>query len=83
MSEEFSLFRKECMVYPVPPASSAAGHKADDWKDCVWRGYVHWARISNSWSLEFELDLGSLQISKFPPNFERLVLGCIDADFCT
>ena len=20
--------------------------------------------------------------SKFPPNFERLILGCIDADFC-
>ena len=40
MSDEFSLFRKQCMVYQVPPASSAGGHKADDWTNCIWKGNV-------------------------------------------
>lgn len=26
------------MVYQIPPASSSSGHKADDWKKCIWRG---------------------------------------------
>ncbi|CAJ1359774.1 unnamed protein product [Effrenium voratum] len=25
-------------VYQIPPASSSTGHKADDWKKCIWRG---------------------------------------------
>ena len=44
---------------------------------------VPWARSSNySGRLEFELDLLPLQISRFFPHFESLVLGCIDANFC-
>jgi len=36
---EYTLFNKrEVMVYQIPPASSSAGHKADDWKKCIWRG---------------------------------------------
>mmetsp|Transcript_18306 Transcript_18306/g.42849 ORF Transcript_18306/g.42849 Transcript_18306/m.42849 type:complete len:349 (-) Transcript_18306:136-1182(-) len=32
------LHKREVMVYQVPPAASAAGHKAEDWKQCIWRG---------------------------------------------
>ena len=51
------------------------------------RTTVIWACISNSRYLEFELDFlpsdPNLQIpSKSPPNFERLVLGYIEAEFC-
>lgn len=36
---EYTLFNKrDVMVYQIPPASGAAGHKADDWKKCIWRG---------------------------------------------
>lgn len=36
---EYTLFNKrDSMVYQIPPASSAAGHKADDWKKCIWSG---------------------------------------------
>jgi hypothetical protein len=36
---EFTLFNKrEALVYQIPPASSSSGHKADDWKTCIWRG---------------------------------------------
>jgi len=36
---EYTLLNKrEVLVYQIPPASSANGHKADDWKKCIWRG---------------------------------------------
>jgi len=36
---EYTLFNKrDVMVYQIPPASSSAGHKADDWKKCIWMG---------------------------------------------
>lgn len=36
---EFTLMnKKEALVYQIPPASSSSGHKADDWKKCIWRG---------------------------------------------
>lgn len=36
---EYTLWNKrEVMIYQIPPASSSSGHKADDWKDCIWRG---------------------------------------------
>lgn len=34
------LNKREVFVYQIPPASSAQGHKADDWKNCIWRGRV-------------------------------------------
>lgn len=36
---EYTLLNKrEVLVYQIPPASSSSGHKADDWKKCIWRG---------------------------------------------
>lgn len=36
---EFTLLNKrDVLVYQIPPASSSSGHKADDWKTCIWRG---------------------------------------------
>lgn len=36
---EYTLLNKrDVMVYQIPPASSSSGHKADDWKKCIWRG---------------------------------------------
>mmetsp|Transcript_59714 Transcript_59714/g.134615 ORF Transcript_59714/g.134615 Transcript_59714/m.134615 type:complete len:362 (-) Transcript_59714:84-1169(-) len=36
---EYTLLNKrEVHVYQIPPASSSAGHKADDWKTPIWRG---------------------------------------------
>jgi len=36
---EYTLLnKKEVYVYQIPPASTAQGHKADDWKKCIWRG---------------------------------------------
>jgi len=36
---EYTLLNKrDVLVYQIPPASSASGHKADDWKRCIWRG---------------------------------------------
>mmetsp|Transcript_59090 Transcript_59090/g.105053 ORF Transcript_59090/g.105053 Transcript_59090/m.105053 type:complete len:377 (+) Transcript_59090:68-1198(+) len=32
------LTKREVLVYQIPPASSSSGHKADDWKNCIWRG---------------------------------------------
>jgi hypothetical protein len=41
MSEEIEyviLNKKECFAYSVPPATSAAGYKAADWSNCIWKG---------------------------------------------
>mmetsp|Transcript_72540 Transcript_72540/g.151428 ORF Transcript_72540/g.151428 Transcript_72540/m.151428 type:complete len:399 (-) Transcript_72540:55-1251(-) len=37
---EYTLLNKKDVMafHPIPPASSANGHKADDWKSCIWRG---------------------------------------------
>lgn len=36
---EFTLFNKrDVLVYQIPPSSSSTGHKADEWKKCIWRG---------------------------------------------
>eukprot|EP00928_Gymnodinium_smaydae_P004699 TRINITY_DN1159_c0_g4_i1.p1 TRINITY_DN1159_c0_g4~~TRINITY_DN1159_c0_g4_i1.p1 ORF type:complete len:425 (-),score=125.17 TRINITY_DN1159_c0_g4_i1:94-1368(-) len=36
---EYTLLNKrEVMVFQIPPAASSKGHKADDWKQCIWRG---------------------------------------------
>lgn len=36
---EFTLLNiREVRVYQIPPATSNAGHKADDWKTCIWQG---------------------------------------------
>eukprot|EP00747_Dinoflagellata_sp_TGD_P168326 gnl/TRDRNA2_/TRDRNA2_194467_c0_seq1.p1 gnl/TRDRNA2_/TRDRNA2_194467_c0~~gnl/TRDRNA2_/TRDRNA2_194467_c0_seq1.p1 ORF type:complete len:428 (+),score=106.67 gnl/TRDRNA2_/TRDRNA2_194467_c0_seq1:112-1395(+) len=36
---EYTLLNKrDVLVYQIPPASSSSGHKADDWKKCIWRG---------------------------------------------
>lgn len=36
---EYALLNKrEVMIYQIPPASSSSGHKAEDWKACIWRG---------------------------------------------
>lgn len=35
------LNKREVFAYQIPPASSAQGHKADDWnKDYIWRGRI-------------------------------------------
>ena len=34
------LDRRDVMAYQVPPATSQ-GHKADDWKNCIWQGHIH------------------------------------------
>lgn len=34
------LNKREVFVYQIPPASSAQGHKADEWKNCIWRGRI-------------------------------------------
>eukprot|EP00927_Polykrikos_kofoidii_P078555 TRINITY_DN7536_c0_g1_i1.p1 TRINITY_DN7536_c0_g1~~TRINITY_DN7536_c0_g1_i1.p1 ORF type:complete len:380 (-),score=77.50 TRINITY_DN7536_c0_g1_i1:205-1239(-) len=36
---EFTLLNlREISVFRIPPASSSSGHKAEDWKQCIWRG---------------------------------------------
>eukprot|EP00743_Colponemidia_sp_Colp-15_P000699 GILK01000776.1.p1 GENE.GILK01000776.1~~GILK01000776.1.p1 ORF type:complete len:285 (-),score=56.56 GILK01000776.1:224-1036(-) len=36
---EFTILNKrECFVYKIPPRSSVSGHRAADWKDCIWKG---------------------------------------------
>merc|ERR1719162_1377246 len=36
---EFMVLRKDdVMVYQIPPVNSSSGHKADEWKTCIWRG---------------------------------------------
>jgi len=36
---EYTLFAKrDCKVYQIPPAASADGHKAGDWKEAIWQG---------------------------------------------
>mmetsp|Transcript_24785 Transcript_24785/g.56023 ORF Transcript_24785/g.56023 Transcript_24785/m.56023 type:complete len:231 (+) Transcript_24785:44-736(+) len=32
------LNKKDAKVYQVPPATSAAGHQAGEWKEAIWRG---------------------------------------------
>jgi hypothetical protein len=32
------LNKRECFAYNVPPATSASGHKAGDWSNCIWKG---------------------------------------------
>ncbi|CAE7252054.1 NECAP1 [Symbiodinium pilosum] len=34
------MLRRDAKVYQVPPATSAAGHRAADWKEAIWRGNV-------------------------------------------
>ncbi|CAL1126872.1 unnamed protein product [Cladocopium goreaui] len=34
------LNKRDAKVYQVPPAASASGHKAADWKEAIWRGNV-------------------------------------------
>eukprot|EP00443_Scrippsiella_acuminata_P031356 CAMPEP_0115307958 /NCGR_PEP_ID=MMETSP0270-20121206/73426_1 /TAXON_ID=71861 /ORGANISM="Scrippsiella trochoidea, Strain CCMP3099" /LENGTH=189 /DNA_ID=CAMNT_0002726451 /DNA_START=9 /DNA_END=574 /DNA_ORIENTATION=+ len=34
------LNKRDAKVYQVPPAASASGHKAADWKEAIWRGSV-------------------------------------------
>lgn len=36
---EFTLLNKrQAKVYQIPPAASAAGHRAEDWKESIWIG---------------------------------------------
>jgi len=36
---EFTLLNKrQCKVYPVPPATASTGHRAEDWKESIWVG---------------------------------------------
>jgi len=50
---EYTLLNKnECMLYQIPPAT-AAGHKADDWKDCVWRGKLRISAKGNDVHIRF------------------------------
>lgn len=36
---EFTVMNKgEVLVYEIPPNTSSSGHKADEWKKCIWRG---------------------------------------------
>lgn len=50
---EYTLLNKnECMLYQIPPAT-AAGHKADDWKDCVWRGKLRISAKANDLFIKF------------------------------
>eukprot|EP00930_Biecheleria_cincta_P072760 TRINITY_DN60108_c0_g1_i1.p1 TRINITY_DN60108_c0_g1~~TRINITY_DN60108_c0_g1_i1.p1 ORF type:complete len:244 (-),score=58.69 TRINITY_DN60108_c0_g1_i1:19-750(-) len=38
---EYTLLnKKDAKVYQVPPAASAEGHKAGDWKEAIWHGNV-------------------------------------------
>lgn len=36
--EYVTLNKKECFAYNVPPPTSAAGYKAADWSNCIWKG---------------------------------------------
>lgn len=41
MSDEIEyvlLNKKECLVFNVPPATSASGYRAGEWTNCVWKG---------------------------------------------
>mmetsp|Transcript_65099 Transcript_65099/g.121318 ORF Transcript_65099/g.121318 Transcript_65099/m.121318 type:complete len:277 (-) Transcript_65099:62-892(-) len=56
---EYTLLNKrEVMVYQVPPAASAAGHKAEDWKQCIWRGKMRVAGKGKDMSIKL-LDAAS------------------------
>ncbi|CAE7036052.1 NECAP2 [Symbiodinium natans] len=39
-SEYVLLVKRDAKVYQVPPATSASGHRAADWKEAIWRGHV-------------------------------------------
>lgn len=34
------LNRRDVNAFKVPPRASADGHRADEWKDCIWQGKV-------------------------------------------
>jgi len=56
---EYTLLNKrEVLVYQIPPASSSTGHKADDWKTCIWRGRLRIAGKGKDLSIKL-LDGGS------------------------
>ncbi|CAK9080155.1 unnamed protein product [Durusdinium trenchii] len=56
---EYTLLNKrEVLVYQIPPASSSTGHKADDWKKCIWRGRLRIAGKGKDLSVKL-LDGGS------------------------
>jgi len=50
---EYTLLnKKECMLYQIPPAT-ATGYKADDWKECMWRGRMLVTAKSNDLFIKF------------------------------
>ena len=34
------MAKKDVNAFQVPPRTSAAGYRADDWKKCIWSGKV-------------------------------------------
>jgi hypothetical protein len=59
---EFTLLNKrDVLVYQIPPASSSSGHKADDWKKCIWRGRCRVAGKGKDLSIKMlDADTGNL-----------------------
>ncbi|CAJ1344204.1 unnamed protein product [Effrenium voratum] len=52
------LNKRDAKVYQVPPAASASGHKASDWKEAIWRGNVRVVARGKEVSIRL-LDSGS------------------------
>lgn len=58
---EYTLLNKrEVLVYQIPPASSSTGHKADDWKKCIWRGRLRIAGKGKDLSIKLLEGSGNL-----------------------
>ncbi|CAE7771272.1 NECAP1 [Symbiodinium microadriaticum] len=56
---EYVLFNKrDAKVYQVPPATSATGHRAADWKEAIWRGNVRIVAHGKTMTIRL-LDTGS------------------------
>lgn len=53
--------QREVLVYQVPPAASSAGHKADDWKKCIFKGPCRVMSKGNDLSIRlFDASSGNL-----------------------
>eukprot|EP00439_Symbiodinium_sp_Y106_P011036 s6335_g1.t1 len=56
---EYVLFNKrDAKVYQVPPATSATGHRAAEWKEAIWRGNVRIVTHGKTMTIRL-LDTGS------------------------
>eukprot|EP00429_Kryptoperidinium_foliaceum_P062711 CAMPEP_0176081156 /NCGR_PEP_ID=MMETSP0120_2-20121206/40596_1 /TAXON_ID=160619 /ORGANISM="Kryptoperidinium foliaceum, Strain CCMP 1326" /LENGTH=374 /DNA_ID=CAMNT_0017414925 /DNA_START=97 /DNA_END=1221 /DNA_ORIENTATION=+ len=70
---EYTLLNKrEVLVYQIPPASSSSGHKADDWKKCIWRGRCQVAGKGSNLAIKLlDASSGNLFAQCMIPNGEH------------